>query len=129
MPYQIFNEVGYNNAQIAFDDTDWSVAKVMTTGLFNVYRIDSIQVSNSDSIDHTIRVYIQESGHLYTVLVGTVPAGSGFGVVMPVDLISANLVNQFGAIVVGTYTDVHAVIGEAITSGAQVLMTAGQGFC
>jgi hypothetical protein len=63
----------------------------MNTGNTDVQRVDVMQASNSDTIDHDLwlDVYGSEAASVFGSV--TIPAGAGYGAVPPVDLFAALL--------------------------------------
>jgi len=129
MPFQVFNEVNFVIATHQFDDASWSTRWDLMSQSLTVTRVDFIQITNRDSIDHTVNVVMHLSGIDYTAASVTVPAGSGTAGVAPVDLVAAQAPPLFQGFVSDNFDWYSVTISEAVSSGMTVEAIAGIGIC
>jgi hypothetical protein len=105
--------------------TNW--AALVTEGDRPYFRVDSITVVNTDSIDHVLQVAIdsnprsdEEYGILATVVV---PAGAGNGTVPVVDLLAAFPVTLQQGFAVDWSAEISFRTTVAVTTGARIGIT------
>jgi hypothetical protein len=98
--FSIFDERVAIQPAATFESADGVINETIIQGSRNGVRLDSLQATNSDAIDHELGFQLNASG--YAVEMGTVniPAGAGFGGVPPVDIMAAIAPTQIGGIII-----------------------------
>lgn len=96
--------------------TPTTAVQIGTTAPKGDYRIDTWQISNLDTIDHTFQIIVNMGVEDYVGAL-TVPAGAGSGTVPPIDVLAQLLpsVNHYLWVTGGDFPG--AVLGEAINTG------------
>jgi hypothetical protein len=87
MGISIYDESLPLNEGASIEDTDSTNWRAIHTGIQSLCRIDSILVTNSDTVDHILNLRLNLDATQTKLCSVSVPAGSGATGLPPVDLI------------------------------------------
>jgi len=121
MPLGQFDERNIVQATADLDDSATPGAYVALVAAQNVdYRIDTLQVYNSDIIAHQVRFNVNGSSNDQSnAVVVTVPAGSGYGS-PPVDALAIGMPSAYHYVMAWFGPVVQWTVDEAINTGKKV---------
>jgi len=101
-------------------NADGTAPKSITTAQTSRIRVDSILVSNTDTIAHVVRLYALISAVAYLIGSVSVPAGQGTAGTPAIDLLASALpITQVGIALAASVTLQASV--EVVMTGATVL--------
>lgn len=124
MSLQIFDERVPELFPLVFDDSNSPGTLQLTPNDKLFRRVDSILVTNNDTIDHEIQLRLNNGTAATWLGSVLVPAGQGFGGTPALDLMAGAFpASQVGiAIFIFTWLDVRCTV--ALNSGKGVFITA-----
>lgn len=128
MPNQQFDEKPIAIFTDQFTDASTpSVFSRLYAGQSDVnFRFDTMQIFNSDTIDHTV-IFSTDSGGSFPVGFGTVPAGAGFGIVPPFDFLAWNYPAANHYLIIPN-TNIYWTVNEAVNTGKLMAFAGFGGF-
>lgn len=111
-----FNEINAIVEQFNFTSADTSNSKSVTTSRTQQARIDSMVVTNTDTIAHVVNVFSKTAGGVENLLGSvSVPAGAGTLGTPGVDVLAGSLPATQSGLLIPALTFVSA--GMAVTIG------------
>jgi len=124
MPFGVFNEYQAKGIIHMLNAASATAEETFFGPQNAVYRLDTLQAVNSDSIDHAVYInWDNGTGHF---LFGSalVPARSGYNGVKPVDLLASILGGANAGLVIPSQMGLYCGVEVAITGAETVVISA-----
>ena len=127
MGLQIFNEITARADGVVLDNAQGTTPVDLPLLGFGQYRYDYGYISNADAIDHVVRFFYNADGPGVQWADVSVPAGSGFAGVAPVEVFSTvQGANPVGMVFPhGCYFSVSNVVSATVAGAVTVLLLGG----
>jgi pantoate kinase len=127
MPLQQFDERNIYSWQFAFDVGATPGVYVDVSGSWGSdVRVDTIQVSNSDTIDHNIALAYLNGNDSSVLVEAKIPAGSGYGVLPLIDMLAPLMPAAYHYVLQLNGSRFYMTVREAVGAGTYVIAN-GQG--
>jgi hypothetical protein len=126
--FSIFDELTILNNYAEFNGPGGTGNQLFFSSSPRRCRIDAIMARNPDSIDHILRFGVSTDGDGVTVGEVVVPAGSGVGVLPPVDCLTVIAPPQIGAFLVPVNSHFDCNLLDALVDAVEldVIITRGE---
>lgn len=126
MPFGLaaFQETQPVVAQVTFVNADGTAAKSLASYLGGPWRVDSIYVTNDDTIDHVVDLFVRVTATNYLLGSANVPAGTGKAGVPAVDVLAASLPSGSAGLALGDGASIQAAMEVAVAAAHTVTLNA-----
>lgn len=120
MPLQIFNEVIPLNYGVFIGNAQGTTIQTLYGSDPSIKRFDAIILSSDDVVDRDVVLWLSIASTFYSIGSITVPAGSGFNGVAPVNALLTLGPANIGGIVFGSFIQFGVSVASTVTAGKTV---------